>query len=150
MILNLQKLSRFMILWWALHPPLPSSFTSQTASAPLVPSFGRGRRGCSQKLTEKPVACFVSTWLGPKDPSSCASWVSQQLIPLLPRCSADSGDLLNPMLLAYWAALYAFCFVDTKCFSCPKSYLESLKVKNYRDSRYLVGFFFSVVKQVKY
>lgn len=150
MILNLQKLSRFMILWWALHPPLPSSFTSQTVSAPLVPSFGRGRRGCSQKLTEKPVACFVSTWLGPKDPSSCASWVSQQLIPLLPRCSADSGDLLNPMLLAYWAALYAFCFVDTKCFSCPKSYLESLKVKNYRDSRYLVGFFFSVVKQVKY
>lgn len=58
--------------------------------------------------------------------------------PLLPGCSADSGDLLNPMLLAYWAALNAFCFADAKCFSCPKSYLESPKVKNYRDSRYLV------------
>lgn len=150
MILNLQKTVKIHGFVVSPPSPPPSSFTSQTASAPLVPSFGRKRRGCSQKLTEKPVACLVSTWLGPKDPNSCASWVSQQLIPLLPRCSADSGDLLNPMLLAYWAALYAFCFVDTKCFSCSKSYLESLKVKNYRDSKIFSRGFFSVVKQVKY
>lgn len=123
---------------WAL---LSASIASQSAS---VPSFGRRHRGRSQQLPEKPetglfsCAHLVSTWLGPQDASSCASWVSQQLVPLLPKCSADSGDLLNQMLFAYWSALCAFCLADTKCISFPKSYLEPLKMNNYRDSRCFV------------
>lgn len=122
-----------IILWWALNPP-----SSQQVSLPKLRqclwchhlagaaedaarSSQRSQRQCFL------VACLVSTLLGPKDPSPCTSWVSQQLIPLLPRCSADSGDLLNQMLFAYWAALYAFCFAETKCFSSPKSYLNHWK-----------------------
>ena len=137
------------ILWWALHAPLLSaSIASQTASVPLVRHLAGATDDVarSSKRSQRQrcflVACFVSTWLGPKDPGLGSSWVSQQLIPLLPRCCADSGDLLNPVLFAYWAALYGFCFANTKYFSSPKSYLESFW-KNYRDPRYL---FFSIEK----
>lgn len=81
------------------------------------------------------VACLVSMWLAAKDPSPCTSWVSQQLIPLLPRCSADSDDLLNQMLFAYWAALCAFSLPGAKCFFHLQSYLKPLKIKSCGDWR---------------